>query len=137
MEEWKSIEGFSGRYQVSNQGRFLSFGRNLNTPTLLKIDVMSNGYAKVYLYKNKKRIMHYAHRLVAQHFLPNVDNKPEVNHKDGNRLNNAVGNLEWSTAKENTQHALTHGLRHPKVVEMRKRIKELEREVETLKTAGG
>ena len=137
MEQWKSIEGYGGRYQISDQGRFLSFGRNMKTPTLLKYDIMDNGYAKVYLYKDKKRTMHYAHRLVAEAFLPNPDNRPEVNHEDANRLNNAVSNLKWVTSKENTEHSISHGLRHPEVTKMRKRIKELERENARLTKVAG
>ena len=128
-EKWIEVQGYDGRYEVSNLGNFRNFeGRRL------AIDYMKNGYGKVYFYKNKKRNMYYAHRVVAEHFVPNPEGKPEVNHDNSIRHDNRATNLKWSTSKENTQHAIKHGLRHPEVVKMRKRIKELE---ERLKAAGG
>ena len=73
-------------------------------PTILKI-----GYKAVVLHKNKKGKTTYIHRLLAEHFIPNPLNKKQVNHKDGNKLNNSLLNLEWVTHKENIQHAFKNG----------------------------
>lgn len=67
-------------------------------------------YQKCVLKINGKPTMKYIHRLVAEAFIPNPDNKPEVNHKDGNKLNNNVSNLEWVTLSENRLHAYKTGL---------------------------
>ena len=73
----------------------------------------SNGYAKVFISQEGKRKYPMVHRLVAEKFLPNPEKKPCVNHKDGNKLNNSVENLEWVTHSENTRHAIKMGLCKP------------------------
>lgn len=73
----------------------------------------SKGYEIVDLYKNGKRKTVRVHRLVAEAFIPNNDNKPEVNHIDGNKHNNNVDNLEWVTKKENCRHAWNNNLIKP------------------------
>lgn len=73
----------------------------------------SQGYMRVCIYKNGKRSRLFVHRLVAKAFIPNPGNKREVNHKDGNALNNHAYNLEWVTPSENIQHAYDTGLRAP------------------------
>jgi hypothetical protein len=104
-EVWKDIKGYEGIYQVSNKGRVkrikVSTGANLRTirPSL------SAGYPAVGLHKNDKRERFYVHRLVAEAFIPNPENKPQVNHKDGNKRNPVSSNLEWCTSKENYVHA--------------------------------
>lgn len=70
-----------------------------------------DGYLHVYLYNNGKRTTANIHRLVAEAFIPNPNNLPQINHKDTNKQNNHIDNLEWCTAKENTQHAIKNGLR--------------------------
>jgi hypothetical protein len=98
MEIWKSI--FDNNYEISNYGNVKS---NLfKTPRLLKPD-NSTGYSRVLI--NKK--WHSVHRLVAINFLDNKDNKPQVNHKDENKLNNNIYNLEWVTNRENIEYSLT------------------------------
>ncbi len=99
MEIWKEIKGG----KVSHKGRV--FGkRKILTP------VINNGYAYVML-KHNGKYKHYAiHRLVTEAFIPNPDNKPEVNHIDGDKSNNVVYNLEWCTGKENKIHAYNTGL---------------------------
>lgn len=116
-EIWKDVPNYERLYQVSNQGnvKSLSFGaRNIkhsNVERLLSCSMSNLGYRKVELYKNGKSKMFYVHRLVANSFIPNPDNKPQVNHKDGNKSNNRVENLEWVSAKENISHAISTGLK--------------------------
>lgn len=97
---WKDIEGYEGLYQVSTLGRV----KNSRTGRVLKVGKIGNGYLIVNLYKDGKRTNYKVHRLVAQAFIPNPQNKPQVNHIDEDKENNYVENLEWSTAKENNNH---------------------------------
>lgn len=103
-EEWKVIDGYS-RYIISNTGEV----KNLKTGKILKKD-SSRDYYEVVLSKNGKTKKYSIHRLVAQHFIPNPENRPQVNHKDGNKLNNCVNNLEWVTRSENILHSYKNGL---------------------------
>lgn len=115
MEIWKDIKGYEGKYQVSNLGNVKSLKRFVNhwqgglrlvNERLLK-SFIKQGYMYVDLGNRKQcRI----HRLVAEAFITNVDNKPEVNHEDGNKLNNHVSNLEWATHSENMKHSYKTGL---------------------------
>lgn len=107
-EIWRDIDGYEERYQVSNYGRVKSFWRG--AIKILKPAAISRGYLFVSLCKPNQRKQFYIHRLVAQAFIPNPDNKRTVNHIDGHRLNNCVENLEWATAAENTHHALAKDL---------------------------
>lgn len=106
-EEWRDVIGYEGLYKISSYGRVLSKwgGWKLRKP-----QINSNGYVCFDFYnnKNKKRIS--IHRVVAFAFLPNPLNKPCINHKDGNPLNNHISNLEWCTVSENTKHAYDTGL---------------------------
>lgn len=77
---------------------------NESSKNILKGSVGENGYKYYRLSKDNKKKMFYAHRLVAEYFLPNPDNLPVVNHKDGNKLNNHVSNLEWVSYSENSYH---------------------------------
>ena len=111
MEEWKSIEGYEGLYEVSNLGNIRSLPRNgtVPVPRTLKVSEDKDGYGVITL-RNANRCTKRAHRLVAKAFIPNPDNKPQINHKDGNKLNNNVHNLEWATGSENILHAKRLGL---------------------------
>ena len=107
-EIWKDIEGFE-KYQISSYGRVRSF-KNKNPKILKPSKNSSTGYYSVCLYKNKKLYNVTVHRLVGKSFLPNPENKPEINHLDANKSNNHFSNLQWVTAKQNTQHAWQTGL---------------------------
>lgn len=99
-EIWKDIKGYEGLYQISNYGRVLNVKRNH-----IKVACLNHkGYYKIPLYNNNKQKMCRVHRLVAQAFIPNPDNKSEVNHKDFNKVNNHVDNLEWTSGEENRSH---------------------------------
>ena len=99
QEIWKDIEGFEGRYQVSTWGNVRSMKKKI------KPYENDKGYLKVGLCKDGKSHKKRVNRLVAQAFIPNPYNLPQVNHKDGNKKNNSVTNLEWTTDKANREHA--------------------------------
>ena len=109
MEIWKDIEGYEGLYQVSNKGRIKSLnridsrGRKVNEK-ILSSKPNNKGYLRVHLYKNGKRKPFSVHRLVAIAFIPNPNNLLEVNHKDENKENNTVDNLEWCDRKYNANY---------------------------------
>lgn len=100
-EQWRMID-FASNYEVSNTG----FIRNKTTKYILKGRETFNGYLQVSLkIDEKNKFMNkYVHRLVAQFWLENINDKKEVNHIDGNKKNNNMTNLEWVTAKENSNH---------------------------------
>ena len=105
MEIWKDIKGYEGLYQVSNMGRIKSLNyRRTGEEGLLSGKPNSGGYLIVNLSKNKKRKSFYIHKLVAENFLPNPKNLPEVNHIDENKENNTVYNLEWCDRKYNNNY---------------------------------
>ena len=113
-EKWKQIEGYENRYFVSNLGRVKNVSNKL-----LKITINNSGYQHTRLFNGKSWKWYYIHRLVAQAFIPNMTNKPDINHKDGNKLNNKSCNLEWVTKSENHIHLsyiLRKGLCIPKPV---------------------
>lgn len=99
LEEWKEIDNFDG-YYISNKGRVYSDKRNI----FIKLKVDKNGYKQVKLSNKGKKYYFQVHRLVAKAFIPNPENKPQVNHIDEDKSNNMVSNLEWVTAKENCNH---------------------------------
>ena len=119
IEEWKDIPGYEGLYQASNLGRIkrILFVNNITTKKenkILKTRINKNNREQVMLYKNGKRKNKTVHRLVASAFLPNPNNYPEVNHIDGNSINNILTNLEWCTKKYNMKHAYDNNLTHMK-----------------------
>ena len=120
QEIWKDIQGYEGLYQISNLGRVKSLERIIITSNnitkkisekILKPCLRKNGYYSIVLQKNNKSKYYTIHRLVAKEFIPNPDNLPQVNHKDENKLNNNVDNLEWCTSKYNNNYG-THNERH-------------------------
>lgn len=121
-EVWRSLKGivkFGEYYEVSNLGNIRSIDREIIMRNgvkrfykshLLKHKKNNRDYSIVIFNKNDEQITYLVHRLVALAFIPNPDNLPEVNHKDGNKDNNCVDNLEWVSSKENANHARKNGL---------------------------
>lgn len=115
IEEWKDIKGYEGHYQVSNMGRIKSLPRTVQWTVkegqqtrrgfMLKPSTDKGGYKVVTLTLRRKRNNFTVHRLVGKTFIPNPENKPEINHKDGDPGNNKLSNLEWVTSQENSQHS--------------------------------
>jgi len=113
-EIWKDIPGYEGLYQSSNKGRIRGVDRYVvyrnNRKRLWKGKIKTQrkdykGYLRVELCKDGLQKTLHVHQLVAMSFIPNPDNKPYINHLDGNPLNNSIENLEWCTPRENTVHA--------------------------------
>ncbi len=116
MENWKQIEGYKPIYQVSNLGRIRSMCRSTNDngglfhrkERLLKYGKTKNGYLLVYLYsEDGKKNTIPVHQVVARAFVPNPENKPEIDHIDGDKTNNVPENLRWVTHKENCANPIT------------------------------
>ena len=112
IEIWVDIKEYQGDYLVSNKGRIKSLKFKL--PRIRKDGNNGHGYRFIPLTKNGVTKNFYIHRLVAEHFIPNPENKSTVNHKDGNKNNNCVDNLEWATQSENSQHGFDTGLNKQK-----------------------
>lgn len=111
-EIWKDIEGYEGKYQVSNMGNVRSFVANnqCEAPHVIYQATINTGYKCVHLLDNCARKVFLVHRLVAIAFIPNPDNLPLINHKDEDYFNNCVDNLEWCTHKYNYWYSRN---RHP------------------------
>lgn len=128
----------SGLYQVSNLGRIKGIEREVRRngniyhwkERILTPQIEKNGYIRFILSKNGKMERVLIHRVVAETFIKNPENKPQVNHKNGNKKDNTVKNLEWVTAQENTLHSLNNGLRKPQKT---KRIIQLDKENKVIK----
>jgi hypothetical protein len=112
IENWLPVPGFEGWYEVSNQGRVRRVKpyRNTYIGKIIKPYLAGHGYLYVKLHRLGKRSTRTIHMLVASAFVPNPTGLPDVNHKDTVKTNNRSLNLEWSTHKENMQHANTNGL---------------------------
>jgi hypothetical protein len=99
-EEWTDVKDYEDKYQVSSLGRV----RNKVTNKVLKHALNKSGYHRVNLYNESGMKSKFVHRLVAEAFIPNTDNKPEVNHIDEDKTNNSVDNLNWMTRLENANY---------------------------------
>lgn len=137
-EQWAVVEGYRDLYEVSNLGRVRSVirwvrVRHPTKPYLVRLKGVvipasrRAGYLALNLCRNGNMRLCYVHRLVARAFVPNPDNKPDINHKDGNKHNNASTNLEWVTSRENVVHAMRSNVKIAKltkedVLDIRRRI---------------
>ena len=108
-EIWRDVSNYEGLYQVSNFGRVKSF--QLKKPRIIKLSLDSGGYIKVILSKDGATKNHNVHILVAKAFVANPNNKPQINHLNGNKWDNRSDNLEWVTDSENKYHSYRTGLR--------------------------
>ena len=111
MEIWKDVPGYIGLYKVSNYGRIKSLSRKIvrnknvvNIGNIIMRQSISNKYYSVMLYKDNTKNRYLVHRLVATAFIPNPENLPQINHKNENKLDNCVDNLEWCTSKYNNNY---------------------------------
>ena len=127
MEIWKPIKNYEGLYEVSSLGNIRSLDRFINGKggsvrlkkgELKAISINTHGYAIVSLYKNNARKTVQVHRVVAEAFIPNLNNYLEVNHKDENKLNNTVNNLEWCTRSYNCKYSKIGSTNAKPVVEL-------------------
>jgi DNA invertase Pin-like site-specific DNA recombinase len=120
-ETWRDILGYEGLYQISDLGNVRSLDRKKRNGKdgkgfyILKGRVLTlvnskKGYKVVTLYKDGKQKVKEVHRLIAEAFIPNEENKPQVNHINGDKTDNSLNNLEWVTVSENIQHAFDNGL---------------------------
>ena len=120
-EVWRPVTGYNGRYEVSNLGEVRSLERtkrNNGGAQRIPSHVMRQsqnhkGYKIVHLSKDGANTWVMVHRIVALAFIPNPEGKPQVNHIDGDKNNNAANNLEWVTNAENMRHAVENGLNNP------------------------
>ena len=137
MEEiWKDIKGYEKMYQISNYGRIKSLSRFINSckqyssigyyskEKIIKQSVSKTGYYICTLCKNGKTRTFKVHRLIAEAFIDNPNNLPIINHKDGNKLNNSIDNMEWCDYSHNNKEAYKQGLKESNlkwIVELNKR----------------
>lgn len=109
-ELWKPVVDYEGLYEVSNLGRIRSLPRKGTKGGILRPGKVRKGYHQVSLTRGMRGNPQRVHRIVAQAWIPNPDNKPQVNHKNGIKSDNRVENLEWMTNLENMRHAIANGL---------------------------
>ena len=113
-EKWEWIKGYENRYLVSTYGQILATPGHHHEGGIYKLQTGKNGYFIIRLFKDGKYKSKYVHRLVAETFIPNPENKKYINHKNGIKTDNRIENLEWVTLSENLQHAYDTGLQ-PKI----------------------
>lgn len=110
-EKW--IKGYEGLYSVDTNGNIWSYHIVYNKKEKRNLKLHIRDYITVSLRKDGKDKRYRVHRLVAEHFIPNPDNLPQVNHKDGNKHNNNINNLEWISQSDNAKHAYANHLQIP------------------------
>lgn len=123
QEIWKDVVGFEGLYKVSNFGNVMGMGKSwvcgmynkirTKPKSILPKSTNTSGYHQIWLSKNKNGKNYRVHRLVAEAFLENPENKKDINHKNGNKTDNGLDNLEWCTRSENVLHAFKNDLKKP------------------------
>lgn len=139
-EVWKPVKGYEGIYEISNLGKVKSLSRikkcgwkdskpQITKEKILKQHIDNLGYERVKLLDGSKTV----HKLLAETFLPNPDNYNEINHKDGDKLNNSLDNLQWCTRSENIKHAFEIGLKTPKKGEENNKSKLKENDVREIR----
>lgn len=140
-EVWKSLNGIvecGDNYEVSDFGNVRSVdrinhkGRRIKG-RILKFGIKGKGYLSVKLCMNGVEKNYQVHRLVAMAFIPNTQNKPQVNHKDTNKKNNKLSNLEWVTNSENQIHAVSNGVARKQIGEDRPASKLKENDVRKIR----
>lgn len=151
IEVWKDIIGYEGNYQISNLGRFKKLQRitwwtdrwgnpkSRIEPEIIKhkFYIRKSGYCEISLSKNGKAKIKFIHQLVAEHFLIKAEHHRIINHKDCDKLNNSITNLEWCTYSHNTQHAYNNGiLKRGKDNKRSKQVGELDSAGKIVKTWG-
>lgn len=113
-EEWRPLKGYEDRFLISNKGRIKRIerfnGKYTIKERIMKQKITKFGYNAISLWDGKLLKFHLVHRLVALNFIPNPNNKPVIDHIDGNKLNNSIENLEWVSTAENNQRAYDKGL---------------------------
>lgn len=142
-EIWKGVFDYEDSYEISNLGRIRSVARVIprsDTGTLvsypskvLSVGLDKRGYPRIRLGRDERKTSKRIHRMVAEAFIANPDDKPQVNHKDGDKENNIWTNLEWATNSENQRHAVDTGLKIPITGESAARF---ERFVDVFKDGG-
>lgn len=158
MEKWKAVPEFEGLYEVSTTGRVRSLTRRqfngkgvfTRLGQILKPGKVGAGYLQIHLANRGKTKDLLVSRIVAEAFVPNPEGKPEVNHRNGNKLDCTSANLEWVTHAENVNHAFANGLYPPRngeagsgsklknsqVIEIRKRFAEGDRQIDLAREFG-
>lgn len=122
-EEWKSVVGYESLYVVSNTGKV----KSIRTGKMLATQINNSGYELVSLNNNKRKLI-TVHRVVATAFIPPLPGRPQVNHKNGNKLDNSLENLEWVSRSENMQHFFSCPVRSkPTRDKARERMREVGR----------
>lgn len=137
MEVWKDIDGFEGKYMVSNLGNVKSLNyKRTGREKLLKPVETANGYCGVNLRSetSHKHLVN-VHRIVGRAFVPNPENKPQINHINGDKRDNRAENLEWCTASENQIHSVDNGLRKTKKVLQYDKCAKLVKEWDSIESA--
>ena len=116
MEIFKDVKGYEGYYEISNLGRVRS--TSYKGKRILKPAITKNGYLNVIFCINQKKEHKFIHRLVAEAFIPNTNNYSTVNHKDKNKLNNCVENLEWLSVEDNNRYSNSKMLTKEQVLQI-------------------
>ena len=141
---WRRVKGYEGIYEISFSGEVKSIARERHCghkgsrPQMMKERILTQsvdrlGYTRVKLSKNGRSDLKYLHRLIAEAFIENDQNYKEVNHIDGDKSNNSVSNLEWTTRSANMKHAFSLGLKNPVTGERNNKSKLTEREVREIR----